>query len=107
RDIGYWRDKQGHEIDFVINQKGRPLLAIECKWADKDFDPANAKVFLKHYNKAQVYVVSHNVSRPYSRRYDDFTIKFINLAGIENICKFQWGQNTQLLKNLKELPGKH
>ncbi len=87
RDIGYWRDKQGHEIDFVINQKGRPLLAIECKWADKDFDPANAKVFLKHYAKAQVYVVSHNVSHPYSHKYGDFTFKFINLSGLENICK--------------------
>ena len=87
RDIGYWRDKQGHEIDFVINKRGHPLIAIECKWRDKDFDPANAKVFLRHYDKAQVYVVSHNVSHPYSHRYGDFMIKFINLAGIENICK--------------------
>ena len=87
RDIGYWRDKQGHEIDFVINNRGRPLLAIECKWRDKDFDPANARVFLRHYDKAQVYVVSHNVSRPYSRRYGDFTIKFIDLRSFENICK--------------------
>ena len=87
RDIGYWRDKQGHEIDFVINKRGRPLLAIECKWRDKEFDPANTKVFLRHYDKAQVYVVSHNLSHPYSRRYGDFTFKFINLAGLENICK--------------------
>ena len=87
RDIGYWRDKQGHEIDFVINQRGRPLLAIECKWRDKEFDPSNAKVFLRHYDKAQVYVVSHNLSHPYSRRYGDFKFKFINLAGLENICK--------------------
>jgi len=87
RDIGYWRDKQGHEIDFVINKRGHPLLAIECKWRDKEFDPANAKVFLKYYDKAQVYVVSHDVSRPYSRRYGDFTFKFINLAALNNICK--------------------
>ena len=87
RDIGYWRDKQGHEIDFVISEKGRPLIAIECKWRDKDFDPANTKVFLRHYDKAQVYVVSHNVSHTYSRRYGDFTIKFMNLADFENICK--------------------
>ena len=85
REINYWRDKQAHEIDFVINKKGQPLLAIECKWRDKDFNPANARVFLKHYDKAQVYVVAHNVSQPYSRRYGDFAIKFINLAGLENI----------------------
>ncbi len=87
RDIGYWRDKQGHEIDFVINQRGRPLLAIECKWSDKDFDPSNAKVFLRHYDKAQIYVVSRNVSHPYSHRYGDFTVKFINLTDFGSICK--------------------
>lgn len=86
RDIGYWRDKQGHEIDFVINKRGQPLLAIECKWRDQDFDPANAKVFLRHYDKARLCVVSHNVIQPYSRRYGDFTIKFINLAGLRDIC---------------------
>lgn len=85
RDINYWRDKQGHEIDFVINKRGHPPIAIECKWSDKDFDPANTKVFLGHYDKAQVYVVSHNVKHPYSRRYGDLTIKFINLAGLEKI----------------------
>ncbi|MEK7849460.1 MAG: DUF4143 domain-containing protein, partial [Candidatus Omnitrophota bacterium] len=87
RDIGYWRDKQGHEIDFVINKRGQPILAIECKWRDKDFDPANAKVFLRHYDKAQIYVVSHNVNHPYSRKYGDFTFKFTNLANLQNICK--------------------
>jgi hypothetical protein len=87
RDIGYWRDKQGHEIDFVINRRGHPLLAIECKWRDKDFDPKNVNVFLKHYDKAQIYVVAHNVKEPYSRKYSGNTIKFINLDSLKNICK--------------------
>lgn len=86
-DVGYWRDKQGHEIDFVINRRGRPLLAIECKWADKDFEPSNARVFLRHYDKAQVYVVSHNVGQPYSRKYGDAAFKFINLAGLKSVLE--------------------
>ncbi|MFA5338025.1 MAG: DUF4143 domain-containing protein [Candidatus Omnitrophota bacterium] len=87
KDIGYWRDKQGHEIDFVIKEKGRPVLAIECKWRDRDFDPANIKVFLRHYDKAQVCVVCHDISRPYSRRYGDFRVEFIGLTDIGKICK--------------------
>lgn len=87
RDIGYWRDKQGHEIDFVIKRRGQPILAIECKWRDKDFDPANTKVFLRHYDKAQVYVVANNVVQPYNRKYGDATVKFINLPHLERICK--------------------
>lgn len=58
----------------------------KCKWRDQDFDPANAKVFLRHYDKARLYVVSHNVIQPYSRGYGGFTIKFINLSGLWNIC---------------------
>lgn len=85
RNIGYWRDKQGHEIDFVINRKGYPLVAIECKWRDKDFDPTNTKVFLRYHDKAIVYVVAHNVGRPYNRTYGDFTVKFINLTDLTNI----------------------
>jgi len=86
RNIGYWRDKQAHEIDFVINKPGHPPLAIECKWRDKDFDPANVKIFLRYYPKARVYVIAHDINRPYDREYDGFTVKFVSLANLEMIC---------------------
>jgi predicted AAA+ superfamily ATPase len=87
RDIGYWRDKQGHEIDFVIERRGHPLSVIECKWRDGDFDPSNAKIFSRHYDKAEIYVVSHNVSRSYGRKYGDLVVKFVNLTDLGAICK--------------------
>jgi predicted AAA+ superfamily ATPase len=31
RQINYWRDKRGHEIDFVIAERSRPPIALECK----------------------------------------------------------------------------
>ena len=31
--VHYWRDKAGHEVDFVLKRRGLPPLAIECKWA--------------------------------------------------------------------------
>ncbi len=82
RNIGYWRDKQAHEIDFIINRRNRHLIAIECKWNDKDFDPTNAIIFLKHHDKATVYVVASNVNKSYSRTYGGFVIKFIGLADL-------------------------
>ncbi|MEI8175291.1 MAG: DUF4143 domain-containing protein [Candidatus Omnitrophota bacterium] len=85
RNISYWRDKQAHEIDFVISRRGHPLVALECKWRDKDFDPANARLFARHYDKTRVYVVSSNVNRPYSRTYGDLTVKFVGLADIKDI----------------------
>lgn len=37
--IHYWRDKQKREVDFVIDRRGLPPVAIECKWraAGSDF----------------------------------------------------------------------
>jgi len=31
-EVFFWRDKQKHEIDFVLARRGRPPVAIECKW---------------------------------------------------------------------------
>jgi hypothetical protein len=37
--LRYWRDKQGHEVDFIwLPRSGKPL-AIECKWSARDCDP--------------------------------------------------------------------
>lgn len=33
RQINYWRDKRGHEIDFVLARRNQPPIAIECKWS--------------------------------------------------------------------------
>lgn len=30
--LHYWRDKQKREVDFVLDLRGLPPIAIECKW---------------------------------------------------------------------------
>ncbi len=59
--IQYWRDKQKHEVDFIIQKRGQPPLAIECKWQLKEFDPANLKVFRKNYPTGENWVVAQDV----------------------------------------------
>ena len=36
--IQYWRDKRGHEIDFVLAHRGGSTTTIECKWQAAGFD---------------------------------------------------------------------
>jgi predicted AAA+ superfamily ATPase len=48
RRILYWRDKRGHEVDFIIITNTTPL-AIECKWSCSEFDPTNLKAFRRQY----------------------------------------------------------
>jgi len=79
RRIGYWRDKRGHEIDFVLNRRGQAPLALECKWSADDVDLTNLKAFALRYPKADLRVVAHDVDRSYQRRTDAFTVTYCGL----------------------------
>lgn len=40
RDLSlcYFRDRDGREVDFVVAERGRPLMVVECKWAEQSVD---------------------------------------------------------------------
>lgn len=35
-ELRYFRDIDGREVDFIITENQKPILAIECKWSDSD-----------------------------------------------------------------------
>lgn len=37
-ELRYFRDTDGREVDFVVTDKGTPILLVECKWSDADID---------------------------------------------------------------------
>ena len=80
RNICYWRDKRGHEIDFILsNHQGR-LIAIECKWSVLQTPKVtNIDVFLRHYPQAEMYVVSANTLRPFQEKIGSHPVQFVNL----------------------------
>lgn len=77
--LRYWRDKQGHEVDFIWQPRGRAPLAIECKWSARDFDPANLLVFARAYPKMNLAVVCTDARPSFVRDYSDVRVKFMNL----------------------------
>ena len=77
--VRYWRDKRGHEIDFVLTPRGRKPIAIECKWKDDQFEPANLKAFRNQYPEGPNWIVCQNIDRSYTRTYDKLKAEFINL----------------------------
>ena len=82
RRIGYWRDKRGHEIDFVLARRGQAPLALECKWSADDVDLTNLKAFALRYPKADLRVIAHDVDRSYQRRTDAFTVTYSGLTAL-------------------------
>ena len=82
RSINYWRDKLGHEIDFIIaNRSQNNLTAIECKFTLNSNDPTigkNFQAFRKLYPDGDNYVVSNSVDKMYKRQSSSVTIWYVN-----------------------------
>jgi predicted AAA+ superfamily ATPase len=83
--VRYWRDKQGHEVDFVIVERGRNPIAIECKWSANDIDPAGLKAFVGRYPKARCMVVAQDVDRTYVKHFGDLAVTVAGLDAAANL----------------------
>lgn len=77
--IRYWRDKRGHEIDFVLAHRGGSTTTIECKWQAAGFDARNLKAFRSRYPDGDNFVVADDVDASYARDYGAVTVRFVSL----------------------------
>ena len=85
RDILYWRDKRGHEIDFILPGRRNKPIAIECKWSAADFDATNLHAFRRQYADGENYVLAQDVERPFTRPFGEITVRFENLHTFVNM----------------------
>ncbi len=85
REIRYWRDKSGHEIDFVVPRKKGGPVAIECKWKASEFDPGNLKIFRARYPEGLSLVVASDVSAPMTRSFGPVEVRFVGLSDLPGI----------------------
>ena len=77
--VMYWRDKDQHEIDFVLPAGRGGVDAIECKWSADRFDPKNLQVFRALHPKGKNLVVATNVPKPYTREVRGMMVVFTGL----------------------------
>ena len=84
REVGYWRDKRGHEIDFVLSGRRKHPIAIECKWSADKFDPVNLEAFRRQHPVGENVVLAKNVKRAFTRNYGPLTVRFESLEAFTN-----------------------
>ena len=82
QDVHYWRDKRGHEVDFVLTPRQGKPLAIECKWSTSDFDAANLVAFRKQYPQGDNLVVAPDVDRTFQRSHREIIVRFESLRSL-------------------------
>ena len=76
REVFYWRDKRGHEVDFVIATHQKRPAAIECKWSANNFDPTNLIAFWYQHPEGDNLVLAQDVERAFTRSYGDLGVRF-------------------------------
>jgi uncharacterized protein len=78
RTLHYWRDKDRHEIDFVIAKNPKAPTAIEAKWNVDAFDAKNLKAFRQRYPEGQNLLVAQNVDRAHTQRYGELSVRRVH-----------------------------
>jgi predicted AAA+ superfamily ATPase len=80
--LHYWRDKAGHEVDFVLARRGRPPLAIECKWSAADLSIENLRAFRHRYPDGENVVVAQDADRSVTRSLGGIRVTVEPLRGL-------------------------
>jgi len=78
-EICYWRDKQQHEVDFVIPRPRGACDAIECKWDARRFHTRNLRAMRAVHPRGRNFVLAPGVRETYSRTVGELEITFTNL----------------------------
>ncbi|MEI8038831.1 MAG: ATP-binding protein [Verrucomicrobiota bacterium] len=71
----YWRDKAGHEVDFIIPHRRDQVDAIECKWDPGAFDSAALKLFRSYYPNGRNFLVTPSGDPAYTKRYGKLDVR--------------------------------
>lgn len=79
RRVFYWRDKRGHEVDFVFPSRRTKPLAVECKWSADEFDDTNLQAFRRQYPAGENVVIAHDIDRSFTRHLGSISVRFESL----------------------------
>jgi len=82
REIRYWRDKHGHEVDFILAQRESQPVVIECKWSSAESDASGIVAFRKQYPRGENFVVATDVKQSFSHKYGEITVRFVSLSDL-------------------------
>ena len=81
--IYYWRDKQKHEVDFILKHKrGASVVAIECKASASGFDPAGMTAFRRRHPAGTNLLVCLDAPRSTVRTFGNLEVEVVPYSSI-------------------------
>jgi len=83
--IMHWRDKEGHEVDFILAPRGAAPVAIEAKWNIDAFEPHGIRAFRTLHPGTVNLVVSATIDRPFEKDMYGLAVTVCPLSALADI----------------------
>ena len=80
--VCYWRDKQQHEVDFVLPAGRGVADAIECKWSASAFVPSGLRALRASHPRGRNFVVGPSTPAPITRRLGNLEVTTLSLPAL-------------------------
>lgn len=80
--VRYWRDKAGHEVDFIIERGRDEVDAIECKWNIDAFDSLPLRTFRNYYPKGNNFLVTPSGETAYTKSFGGHEVRICTPSGL-------------------------
>jgi predicted AAA+ superfamily ATPase len=87
RVIHYWRDKGGHEVDFILITKEMGITAIVVQWKEKDFQSRNLRAFRRRYPEGRNWVVCGDNLQAHTEAIGKIRLEFMGLEEMNKWIK--------------------
>jgi predicted AAA+ superfamily ATPase len=82
----YWRDKQKHEVDFILKaRRGSAVVAIECKASATGFDPAGMTAFRRRHPSGTNILVCLDAPRRSVRKVGNLELEIVPYSALGRV----------------------
>jgi hypothetical protein len=76
--LHYWRDKAGHEVDFVLEiGRRRDLIAIECKSSAASLDPSGLAALRRRHPRGKNLCVTLRSTEAFTKRFGELEVEHV------------------------------
>lgn len=77
-EVFYWRDKQKHEIDFILKKsRSQNTLAIECKANSGKWNGSHLEIYRRYHPHGENWVICLNLVETEVRSVGNHTVRLI------------------------------
>lgn len=85
-NVFYWRDKQKHEVDFVVKLgRTKKTIAVECKLKPERFKKNNLEIFRKLHPEGPNLVVCLDLVEGFQKRFGEMIVDFVPLSELPEV----------------------